>query len=65
MALASIAVLSIILYVPLVSKQFAFARPTPMLMLVGLAVVLVSALWFEGVKRFLNAKATNSKLRSP
>jgi len=57
MVLASIAVLAIILYVPLVSKLFAFARPTPMLMFIGLGVVLVSALWFEGVKRFLNAKA--------
>jgi Ca2+-transporting ATPase len=57
MVLASIAVLAIILYVPLVSKLFAFARPAPMLMFIGLGVVLVSALWFEGVKRFLNGKA--------
>jgi Ca2+-transporting ATPase len=62
LALASIAVLMIILYVPLVSKLFAFARPTPMLMFIGLGVVLVSALWFEGVKRVLNARRASGAM---
>ncbi len=56
MTIASVAVLGIILYVPLVSKPFAFARPTPTLMLIGLGVVLASALWFEAVKRVIGAK---------
>ncbi|MFZ2327972.1 MAG: cation-translocating P-type ATPase [Rhodoferax sp.] len=56
MTFASIAVLVIILCVPVVSKLFAFALPSPMLMVVGLSVALVSTLWFEGVKRVLGAK---------
>jgi Ca2+-transporting ATPase len=59
MTFASIAVLGIVLYVPVVSKLFAFAQPSPMLMLIGLGVALVSTLWFESVKRFLGAKATS------
>ena len=58
MILASVAVLAIILSVPVVSKLFAFALPSPMLMLTGLGVALVSMLWFEGVKRVLSAKVT-------
>jgi Ca2+-transporting ATPase len=57
MILASFAMLAIILYVPVISKLFAFALPSPKLMLVGLGVALVSTLWFEGVKRVLSAKA--------
>jgi Ca2+-transporting ATPase len=56
MTLASIAVLAVILYVPVFSKLFAFAQPSPTLMLIGLGVALVSALWFEGVKRVLGTK---------
>jgi Ca2+-transporting ATPase len=58
MTLASITVLAIILCVPVISTLFAFARPSPMLMAIGLGVALVSTLWFEGVKRALGAKAT-------
>ncbi len=57
MTLATIALLAIILCVPVVSKLFAFALPTPMLMSIGLTVALISATWFEGVKRVLGAKA--------
>jgi Ca2+-transporting ATPase len=59
MTFASIAVLGIVLYVPVVSKLFAFAQPSPMLMLIGLGAALVSTLWFESVKRFIGAKATS------
>jgi Ca2+-transporting ATPase len=58
MTLASITVLAIILSVPVISKLFAFALPSPLLSLIGLGVALMSALWFEGVKRALSAKAT-------
>jgi Ca2+-transporting ATPase len=58
MTLASIVVLAFILYVPVISKLFAFALPSPTLMVVGLGVALVSTLWFEGVKRVLGARAT-------
>jgi Ca2+-transporting ATPase len=57
MAVASVAVLAIILSVPVVSKLFAFALPTPTLAAIGLGVALVSTLWFEGVKRVLSGKA--------
>jgi Ca2+-transporting ATPase len=57
MTLASIAVLAIILYVPVISTLFAFALPSPMLMSLGLGVALISTLWFEGVKRVLSTKA--------
>jgi Ca2+-transporting ATPase len=58
MTFASIAVLAIILYVPVISTLFAFALPSPMLMSIGLGVALISTLWFEAVKRVLGAKAT-------
>jgi Ca2+-transporting ATPase len=57
MTLSSIAVLAIILCVPVISKLFAFSLPTPILMAIGLGVALISTFWFEGVKRFLGAKA--------
>ncbi len=53
----SVAVLAIILSVPVVSRLFAFALPTPTLVALGLGVALVSTLWFEGVKRVLTPKA--------
>jgi Ca2+-transporting ATPase len=57
MAVTSVAVMTIILSVPVVSKLFAFALPTTTLMALGLGVALVSTLWFEGVKRVLTTKA--------
>jgi Ca2+-transporting ATPase len=62
MTLASVTVLTIILYVPVVSKLFAFARPTSTLTLIGLGVALASAFWFEGVKRVLSVKAPSSAM---
>jgi Ca2+-transporting ATPase len=62
MTLASIAVLAIILYIPVVNKLFAFARPNPTLMFIGLGVALASTLWFAGVKRVMNM---NNIAKSP
>jgi Ca2+-transporting ATPase len=58
MALASITVLAIILYVPVISTLFAFSLPSPTLLSIGLGVALISTLWFEAVKRAQGAKAT-------
>jgi Ca2+-transporting ATPase len=57
MTSASLIVLAIILSVPVVSKLFAFAMPTPTLAAIGVGVALVSTLWFEGVKRVLARNA--------
>ena len=53
MTFASIAILTLILSVPVISTLFAFAPPSPTLTAIGLGVALVSTLWFECVKRAL------------
>jgi P-type Ca2+ transporter type 2C len=49
-ACATLAVLSVVLIVPAVSRLFSFATPTPILLSAGLGMVALSLLWFEGVK---------------
>jgi Ca2+-transporting ATPase len=49
-SLATIALLGCVLGVPEVSRLFAFTRPTPVMLLAGTAVALLSLLWFEAVK---------------
>jgi Ca2+-transporting ATPase len=50
-ALATLALLSCVLAVAPISRLFAFARPTPIMLLAGSAALLLSLLWFEAVKR--------------
>jgi hypothetical protein len=40
-----------VLAVAPISRLFAFARPTPIMLLAGSAALLLSLLWFEAVKR--------------
>ena len=49
-ALGTLAVLSVVLIVPAVSRLFSFVAPTPFLLCAALGMVAVSLLWFEGVK---------------
>ena len=49
-ALATLAMLAIVLGVPEVGVLFAFAPPTPLMMLAGAGVACMALLWFEGVK---------------
>ena len=49
-ALATLALLGGVLGIPEVSRLFAFARPTPALLLGGVGAAVMSLLWFEGVK---------------
>ena len=49
-ALATLVLLACVLAIPTVSGMFAFARPTPGMLLAGAATALLALLWFEGVK---------------
>ncbi len=49
-ALATLALLSCVLAVPEISRLFSFVQPTPVLLLVGVGMAMMSLLWFEGVK---------------
>ena len=49
-ALGTLAVLSVVLIVPAVSRLFSFATPTPFLLCAALGMVALSLLWFEAVK---------------
>ena len=51
--LATLALLACVLGIPAVSRLFAFATPTPLMLIVGVGVALTGLLWFEGVKRVL------------
>jgi len=52
-ALATVAVLALVLYQPALSRVFAVVTPQPSWLLVAAATALVSLLWFEAVKRAL------------
>jgi P-type Ca2+ transporter type 2C len=49
-ALATVVLLGIVLWIPVVGRLFAFAPPTPALLAVGLGMSLLGLLWFEAVK---------------
>ncbi len=49
-ALATLVLLACVLGIPAASRLFAFAQPTPAMLLAGIAVAGASLLWFEGVK---------------
>jgi Ca2+-transporting ATPase len=49
-SLATIVLLGCVLGIPAVSSLFAFAQPTPALLLAGAGVAASSLLWFEAVK---------------
>ncbi|MBI3231343.1 MAG: cation-translocating P-type ATPase, partial [Burkholderiales bacterium] len=52
-ALAAIVLLACGLFIPAISRLFAFSTPTPVMLLAGIGAAGVSWLWFEGVKRML------------
>ncbi|MBT9457452.1 MAG: cation-translocating P-type ATPase [Burkholderiaceae bacterium] len=56
-ALATVLLLAAALGVPGLSALFAFERPSPLLLLAGLGVVLLGLLWFEAVKWMLSRDA--------
>ena len=43
---------------PAISRLFAFAAPTPVMLLAGAGVALMGLLWFEGVKRMSTGRRT-------
>jgi len=49
-ALGTLAVLSVVLIVPAVSRLFSFVAPPPFLLCAALGMVALSLLWFEAVK---------------
>ena len=53
-SLATVALLIGVLSIAPISRLFAFARPTPALLLAAAAVALLSLFWFEAVKRMLD-----------
>jgi Ca2+-transporting ATPase len=60
-ALATLALLGCVLGIPEISRLFAFARPTPLILLVGVGVAGMSLLWFEGVKRGLGRRTRRAR----
>lgn len=48
--LATLALLGCVLGIPEISRLFAFAPPTPVMLVAGAGMALISLLWFEGVK---------------
>jgi len=49
-ALATVALLACVLGVPAVSRLFAFATPSPAMLIAGVGAAVLSLLWFEAVK---------------
>jgi len=60
-SLATIVLLGCVLGIPAVSSLFAFAQPTPALLLAGAGVAVSCLLWFEAVKWGLGGKAGQEK----
>ncbi len=58
-ALGTLAVLSVVLVVPAVSRLFSFVTPTPLLLCAALGMVGLSLLWFEGVKWGMRVRSRN------
>jgi Ca2+-transporting ATPase len=52
-AVATLAMLALVLGIPQVSALFAFAAPTPAMLLAGAGIAVLALLWFEGVKWML------------
>ena len=50
-AAGTVVVLGVVLSVPAISRLFSFAAPPPVLLLVALGAIVLSMVWFEGVKR--------------
>ncbi len=60
-ALATLVLLGCVLAVPEISRLFSFVQPTPSLLLAGVAMALVSLLWFEGVKWALSRREASAR----
>jgi len=58
--LATLALLSVVLAVPAVSRLFAFVTPTPMLLFAAFCMTVLSLLWFEGVKWGMRTQERNT-----
>jgi Ca2+-transporting ATPase len=50
-AAGTVVVLGIVLSVPVISRLFSFAAPSPAMLLAALGAAVLSMVWFEGVKR--------------
>jgi Ca2+-transporting ATPase len=48
--IASLVALGLALYVPALTRLFAFAEPTPVMLLIAMAVAGLSLMWFEFIK---------------
>ncbi len=57
-AVATLVMLALVLGVPQVSGLFAFAAPTPTMLLAGAGIAVLALLWFEGVKWMLARRHT-------
>lgn len=55
-AAGTVIVMGAVLGVPVISRLFSFATPSPAALLAALGVALVGMLWFEGVKRIQNGR---------
>jgi Ca2+-transporting ATPase len=62
-ALATLALLGLVLGVPAIRELFAFALPSPTLLLVSAGIALVSLLWFEAVKWWLTRRPSPARQR--
>jgi Ca2+-transporting ATPase len=48
--IASLVALGLALYVPALTRLFAFTEPTPVMLLIAMAVAGISLIWFELIK---------------
>ncbi len=58
--LATLVLLGCVLAVPEISRLFSFVQPRPDMLLAGIAMALLSLLWFEGVKWALRRRETSA-----
>ncbi len=58
--LATVLLLAVILGIPAIRGLFSFASPSPVMLLAGVGVALLSLLWFEAVKWGLGQRGKHS-----
>ena len=59
-AIATLVLLGCVLAVPEISRLFSFVQPTTDMLLAGMAMALLSPLWFEGVKWALRRREASA-----